>query len=87
MGDEKEPSWYPVVDELERRIREGVYTPRMQLPTEDEMRIEFGVSPEVIRVALGALAAEKWLESRHRVGHFVIGVPKGFEKIGEWCRG
>ena len=52
-------------------INSGRYKAGMQLPTEQELMREFGVSRIVIREAVGTLASEKLLARRQGAGTFV----------------
>ncbi len=53
------------------QIKAGVFSPGSQLPTEQELAVEFEVSRATIRSALSALAARGLIVNRHGVGTFV----------------
>jgi DNA-binding FadR family transcriptional regulator len=63
-----------LVDALEDRIRDGRLAPGSKLPTEGEFMQEFGVSRTVVREALSRLQTSGWVETRHGVGTFVVGL-------------
>lgn len=54
-----------------QRINDGVWLPRMRLPTEAEMAREFGMSRPVIRQALSRLRDLGLIQSRQGSGSFV----------------
>ncbi len=60
-----------VLDILIERIREGIYPPESQLPAENELAAEFGVSRATVRSAISALAARGLVVRRQGVGTFV----------------
>jgi DNA-binding FadR family transcriptional regulator len=61
-----------VVDELGRRIVEGVWEPGETLPVEDVLAAEIGVSRGVLREAVKSLAAKGMLRARPRTGTRVL---------------
>jgi DNA-binding FadR family transcriptional regulator len=61
-----------VVDELGRRIVDGVWTPGLPLPVEDVLAGEIGVSRGVLREAVKALEAKGMLRVRPRTGTRVL---------------
>lgn len=62
-----------VVEKLTDSIRAGVLRPGDRLPTELNIRKEFGVSRTVVREALSNLQALGMVQTRHGVGTFVTG--------------
>jgi len=60
-----------VLDILIERIREGVYAPESQLPPENDLAAEFGVSRATVRSAISALAARGLVVRRQGIGTFV----------------
>mgnify|MGYP001119101576 CR=1 FL=1 len=56
---------------LIERIRSGVYAPNSQLPPENGLAAELGVSRATIRSALGSLASRSLVVRRQGVGTFV----------------
>lgn len=56
---------------LEGRLRSGEWEVGDQLPTEHELSEELGVSRATVRMAIGALARQGLVVSRHGVGNFV----------------
>jgi GntR family transcriptional regulator len=66
------PLYHQVATVLRHRIAEGVYVPELALPTENDLRAEFGVSKSTIRQAVGELV-DAGLVSRSRGrGTFVL---------------
>ncbi len=63
-----------VAKRLGSTIREGRFLPGERLPSERHLCQELGVSRPVLREALGALAAQGFLEIRHGSGSFVLDV-------------
>ncbi|OEU88217.1 GntR family transcriptional regulator [Streptomyces abyssalis] len=61
-----------VVDELGRRIVNGLVEPDRSLPVEEKLAGELGVSRGVLREAVKALAAKGMLRSRPRTGTRVL---------------
>jgi GntR family transcriptional regulator len=53
------------------RIRDGIYQPGGQLPAEDQLAAEFGVSRTTIRSALANLEALGYIHRIHGAGTFV----------------
>lgn len=61
-----------VLRALRELITSGQVLPGDKLPTEPALIEQFGVSRTVIREAIAALRAEKFVESRHGSGVFVL---------------
>lgn len=61
-----------VVDELGRRIVDGVWEPGQPLPVEDALATDIGVSRGVLREAVKALVAKGMLHVRPRTGTRVL---------------
>lgn len=62
-----------VIEELQRRIWSGALAPGDQLPTEQQLVSQFGVSRTVVREAVSGLRANGLVEARQGRGVFVIG--------------
>ncbi len=60
-----------VVNELQRRIREGIYAPGQRLPSERDLADEMNVSRPTIRTVLLRLQAENTIDIVPRGGVFV----------------
>ena len=60
-----------VVNELQRRIREGIYAPGQRLPSERDLADEMNVSRPTIRTVLLRLQAENTIDIVLRGGIFV----------------
>ena len=56
---------------LNDRIKEGLYLPGDQIPTEDQFAEEFQVSRATVRAAFNAMTANRIIVRRHGVGTFV----------------
>jgi GntR family transcriptional regulator len=75
------PLYHRVYSVLRQRVDNGTYPPGAQLPTEDELVAEFGVSRATIRQAVGDLVAAG-LVSRHQGrGTFVL--EDGHARLGQ----
>ena len=61
--------------EIKRRISNRSLKPGDQLPTEQKLVEEFGVSRTVIRESIASLRADGLVEARHGVGVFVLDPP------------
>lgn len=59
-----------IIEILTDRIRSGRYTPESQLPSENELADEFGVSRTTVRNAISALAARGLVVRRQGIGTF-----------------
>lgn len=66
-----------LVQALGDRIRDGRIPTGDKLPTEAAIMGEFGVSRTVVREAISKLQAAGWVETRHGIGTFVIGIGDG----------
>ncbi|MBG0814653.1 GntR family transcriptional regulator [Planomonospora sp. ID82291] len=67
------PQYAVIADHLRRRIKSGELAPGDQVPTEREIREEFGVSQPVARQAVAQLRAEGLVVSQQGRGSFVRG--------------
>jgi GntR family transcriptional regulator len=65
------PKYHRVADQIRRLIRNGMYGPGDQMPTEASLADRFRVSLPTVRQAIAVLRAEGLLESRQGVGTFV----------------
>jgi GntR family transcriptional regulator len=65
------PAYVQLAEILRRGILGGVYLPGGQLPSEMQLRGEYGVARGTIRQAVAALRAEGLVETRHAEGTFV----------------
>lgn len=65
------PLYQRIFGVLHQRIRSGGYLPGHQLPTEQELAAEFGVSKGTIRQALGVLADRGLILRKQGSGTFV----------------
>lgn len=57
-----------VAEALREEIRSGSYAPGAFLPTENDLRVRFGVSRSTVRRALASLAESGWAEIKPRRG-------------------
>jgi DNA-binding FadR family transcriptional regulator len=71
-----------VVTTLAGQIREGRYPAQSRLPTEAALMQEFAVSRTVVREAISRLQASGFVETRHGVGTFVIGIGESPFRVG-----
>ncbi len=62
---------------IRQRLREGVYPLEQPLPSEEEIRQEFGVSRVTIRRALAELESEGLIQRRRGSGTYPIEQPTG----------
>ncbi|WEV25650.1 GntR family transcriptional regulator [Streptomyces sp. 71268] len=69
------PPYRQVVTVLARRIAEGVYPPGTKLPSEAQLRHEFGITRYTARAAMSALQERGLVESRQGVGTVVLVPP------------
>ena len=73
-----------VVDELKRKIKDGVFAENQKLPSEYNLSKQLGVSRATLREALRALEEEYIVTRRHGVGTFVNPKPtvsSGIEEL------
>ncbi|MBA2528978.1 MAG: GntR family transcriptional regulator [Euzebyales bacterium] len=68
---ERRPLSERTVARLRSLIRDGVWNPGEQLPSEPELTRQLGVSRATVRAAIAELAAELLVERRRGVGTFV----------------
>ena len=71
-ADETAPRYARLVRVLRERIAEGVYRVGDQLPTEAELRDEFGLSRHTVREALRRLTEQGFIERRQGSGSRVL---------------
>lgn len=67
----RDPMYQQIADVLRAQIDTGNLEPGAKLPTEAELRDEYGVSRETVRKALGLLVNEGLIISARPQGHFV----------------
>lgn len=73
--ESREPVYYQIRRALLARIEGGEYTPGAQLPTEQELQEQFGVSRGTVRRALDELVFEGRIRRRSGKGTFVRELP------------
>jgi GntR family transcriptional regulator len=66
-----QPMYQQIADVIRSRIESGILEPGQQLPTELELRDEFGASRNTVRDAIKRLTTLKLVESRPGSGTFV----------------
>src|SRR5579885_3430292 len=71
MSPEKETKIDEIVEELQRRITQGLYAAGQRLPSEREIADELNVSRVTVRTALLRLQAENMVDIVPRGGAFV----------------
>ena len=67
----RRPLFTAVRDQLERLIGEGIYPPGSQLPAEEDLAKELGVSRVTLREALRVLEEDGVLTRQHGIGTYV----------------
>ncbi|MEU6849919.1 GntR family transcriptional regulator [Actinacidiphila alni] len=67
----RNPMYQQIADAIRAQIDTGQLAPEAKLPTEAELRDEYGVSRETVRKALGLLVNEGLVVSARPQGHFV----------------
>lgn len=65
------PLYYQIRQQIKQRIHSGELMPGDQLPTENELQEEFGVSRNTIRQAISGLVYEGLVERRRSIGTVV----------------
>lgn len=76
------PLYEHVYQELNERISAGVYARGRMLPSEAQLRKEFGVSLITVRRALHELALDGLVDSRQGIGNFIRERPRDGLTIG-----
>jgi DNA-binding GntR family transcriptional regulator len=71
----RQPLSAQVESEIIRRIFTGQYTPGSQLPTENQLARDLGVSRSTVRSAYSYLRARGIITVRHGIGAFVLKMP------------
>jgi GntR family transcriptional regulator len=72
-----EPAYSFIANDISDRIASGVYRSGDQLPTEAQLRTEFGVSPMTVRRAIGILLDRGVVTTTQGKGTFVRGPDLG----------
>ena len=67
------PLYRDVAEALERALREGVWKPGDQIPTEPELEKKFGASRGTLRIAISELVRKGLLHRQSGRGTFVLG--------------
>jgi GntR family transcriptional regulator len=75
------PLYHRVFGSLQQRLLDGTYEVGQQLPTEDELAAEYGVSRATIRQAVGQLVQEGLVSRKQGRGTFVL--PRGEGTLGQ----
>ncbi len=65
-----------LISDLKSKILMGRFPPGSQLPTEQGLIRQYGVSQTVVRESIAALSAQGLVEPRHGVGVFVLMPPE-----------
>ncbi len=71
MPSEDRPRYVTIADTMNRRIDDGVYGPGFPLPSDEQLRAEFGVSRGTIRQALELLRSQRRIYTVRGRGSFV----------------
>jgi GntR family transcriptional regulator len=67
-----EPRWRQIADDIRKKIMSGELRPMAQLPTELQLREEYGASRNTVRDAIRQLTYEQLVETRAGLGTFVL---------------
>lgn len=67
------PLYGQVLGVLRQRIMDGIYPPAGQLPPEDQLAVQFGVSRATVRQAVGELVRRGMVDRKQGRGTFVVG--------------
>ena len=65
------PAYLQIADALREQMHNGTYPPGAKLPSESELRRQWGVASKTVRAALDQLRAEGLVFGRQGVGSFV----------------
>jgi GntR family transcriptional regulator len=65
------PAYQQIADALREQMRDGTYPPGAKLPSESELRQQWGVASKTVRAALDQLRSEGLVIGRQGVGSFV----------------
>ena len=71
FASKRVPLYYQLENLLRERISAGAFATGDQLPTENQMMQQFGVSQATVRQAMSALAREGVIERKQGIGTFV----------------
>ena len=71
FASKRVPLYYQLENLLRERISAGAFTEGEQLPTENAMMQQFGVSQATVRQAMAALARDGVIERKQGIGTFV----------------
>ncbi|RAL24132.1 GntR family transcriptional regulator [Thermoflavimicrobium daqui] len=72
LGRKKGPLYLQIKEILKERILNGIYPKHTNIPPEQELEVEFGVSKITIRNAVEQLVNEGYVEKRSGVGTTVL---------------
>lgn len=82
--ERKEPLYFTIKRDVLTNIKQGTWSLGYQLPNEDALRTQYGVSRGTVRRALSELESEGYIERRPGKGTFVTRlVPKLEKPLGE----
>ena len=77
-GDRRgKPAYLHIAEHISEKIATGVYRPGHQLPTEPQLRAEFGVSPMTVRRAINLLLSWGLITTTRGKGTFVRSLEMG----------
>lgn len=71
MNDRKIPKYMQLKNELLSWLEQGKLQPGKQVPSENEIAEQFGLSRQTVRQTFGELEKEGWLERIQGKGTFV----------------
>jgi len=77
-GDEKQPKYQRIADDLNTRIGRGEYVPGDRLPSKAELMKQYDVALSTVDAAVRHLQRQGIAETKHGVGTFVL-APKADE--------
>jgi GntR family transcriptional regulator len=77
----EQPLYQQIAEDLRKQIDDGTLVPGSQLPTEDELRKQYGASRNTIRDAVKRLSSQGLIETKPGVGTFVTTRPDPFVTV------